>query len=208
MNITDLDKFINRGPIPTDYPANRRTLYSPIDDVHAALVAVLSSATRSVVLSMYGWTDDELAKLVDAQLDNPAIYCQITLDSSQYAGKTESQVLFRFRDNLESNVIAVGRSERGEIIHRKMLIIDGVWTVTGSTNWSLNGEQKQDNELTVTYDANVAAEARHILDLSHAKALTDMAKAQAKRLAAGGSILPPVSSARSINTTDSTQLQG
>lgn len=190
VNITDLDKFINRSPIPADYPTNRRTLYSPIDDVHSALVAVLSSATRSVVLSMYGWTDDELAKLVDAQLDNPAIYCQVTLDSSQYGGKAESQVLFRFRDNLESNVIAVGRSERGEIIHRKMLIIDGVWTITGSTNWSLNGEQKQDNELTVTYDANVAAEARHILDLSHSKALTDMAAKRAKALRSGASIAP------------------
>lgn len=176
MEITDLDRFIRRGPVPSSYPANRRSFYSPIDDVHAVLVALLSSVHTSLVMSMYGWTDDELAHLVDRILDNKHIYCQITLDSSQYAGRTEAAILGLFKDDLDSNVIAIGRSERGEIIHRKMLIVDGIWTVTGSTNWSLNGERKQDNELTVTYDAAVAAEARHILDLSHAKALTDMAR--------------------------------
>ena len=175
MLITDLDRFKKLG-VAADYPADRRVLYSPIDDVHGALKAVLASARRSVIVSMYGWTDVELAELVDKHLSNPDIYCQITLDSSQFAGKTEHQVLDLFDDNLDSNVIAIGRSERGEIIHRKMLIVDGIWTVTGSTNWSLNGEQKQDNEATFTLNANVAAEARHILDLSHAKALTDMAR--------------------------------
>jgi len=176
VQISDLDQYITRGPVPDGYPTNRRTFYSPIDDVHGALKAVLSSATRSVVVSMYGWTDDELAGIIDRYLTDPHMFVQITLDSSQYAGKTENQILARFRDDLDSNLIAIGRSERGEIIHRKMLIVDGIWTVTGSTNWSLNGETKQDNELTVTLDANVAAEARHILDLSHTKALTDMTK--------------------------------
>lgn len=180
LTITDLDQHIKRGSVPTSYPASRRTFYAPIDDVHAVLVALLDDCSRSLVLSMYGWTDDELAGKVDALLDNPNVFAQITLDSSQYGGVTEKKVLARFRDDLDSNVIAIGRSERGDIIHRKMLVIDGIWTVTGSTNWSLNGEQKQDNELTVTYDANVAAEARHILDLSHAKALTDMAKKRTK----------------------------
>lgn len=180
MQISDLDKHIKRGLPPTSYPANRRTFYSPIDDVHDVLVALLDDCSRSLVMSMYGFTDAELAGKVDKLLTTPNIYCQITLDSSQYAGKTENSVLSLFRDDLDSNVIGIGRSERGEIIHRKMLIIDGIWTVTGSTNWSLNGEQKQDNELTVTYDATVAAEARHILDLSHAKALTDMANARTK----------------------------
>ena len=171
--ITDLDQY-KATPVDAGYPTTRRTFYSPEDDVHGALVHILQSCTKSCVLSMYGWTDVELAGLVDHLLDNHAVYCQITLDSSQYSGKTEHAALELFKDNLDSNVIGIGRSERGEIIHRKMLIIDGVWTITGSTNWSLNGETKQDNEMTVTNDPSVAAEARRILDLSHAKALTDM----------------------------------
>jgi phosphatidylserine/phosphatidylglycerophosphate/cardiolipin synthase-like enzyme len=53
------------------------------------------------------------------------------------------------------------------ISHLKVLIVDGVYTVKGSTNWSLSGEQKQDNELTLSRNAVVAAETRAILDLNH-----------------------------------------
>ena len=47
------------------------------------------------------------------------------------------------------------------------MIVDGVYTVKGSTNWSLSGEQQQDNELTLSRNAVVAAETRAILDLNH-----------------------------------------
>lgn len=192
MNPRDLDQFIKRGPVADGYPGTRRTLYAPVDDVHGALKLILANCRNSLVLSMYGWTDEELAELVDHLLDDPKVFCQITLDSSQFAGKTESQVLARFKDNLDTNIIGIGRSERGEIIHRKMLVVDGMWTITGSTNWSLNGEQKQDNEATFTWDPFVAAEARQILDLSHAKALTDMKKAAEKIARAGHVAAPPI----------------
>ena len=47
-------------------------------------------------------------------------------------------------------------------------MVDGVYTVKGSTNWSLSGEQQQDNELTLSRNAVVAAETRAIsVDLNH-----------------------------------------
>jgi hypothetical protein len=39
--------------------------------------------------------------------------------------------------------------------------------VKGSTNWSLSGEQQQDNELSLNRNAVIAAETRAILDLNH-----------------------------------------
>lgn len=53
------------------------------------------------------------------------------------------------------------------ISHLKVVIVDGVYTVKGSANWSLPGEQQQDNELTLSRNAVVAAEIRAILDLNH-----------------------------------------
>jgi phosphatidylserine/phosphatidylglycerophosphate/cardiolipin synthase-like enzyme len=148
-----------------------RTLWAPYDKVHEALVALVNTARRSVVIGMFGFTDRELAAAVKAKLSDPNIFCQITLDSRQAAGPTEKAMLDEF-GLLESNSVVTGNSEHGDIMHRKIMIIDGIIRISGSTNWSLAGEQKQDNELTIVWDAVVAAEARHVLDLEHVKALT------------------------------------
>jgi phosphatidylserine/phosphatidylglycerophosphate/cardiolipin synthase-like enzyme len=172
LAMTDLDQFKTFG-LDSKYPEDTRRFYSPHDDVHPVIMALLSEVRTSLVLSMFGFTDEEAATKIDGILDDESIYTQITLDSTQYGGKTEHELLTRFKNFTPGNSIAIGRSEKGEIIHRKMMIVNGVWLVTGSTNWSLNGEQRQDNELSVTYNAVACAEARHILDLSHDKALMD-----------------------------------
>lgn len=189
MRITELDQFKKLGVDP-DYPDDRRILYSPIDDVHEALRSIIASCTRSLILSMYGFDDDELAELIAHLLDNPRIYCQISLDRSQAGGVHEREILAKWKAEFESNSVAIGNSEKGAIAHRKMLVVDDVWVVTGSTNWSESGESKQDNELTVQQNRVLAAEARHILDLSHSAMLTQMDAREKARMAAGGSIPP------------------
>jgi phosphatidylserine/phosphatidylglycerophosphate/cardiolipin synthase-like enzyme len=199
LTIADLDKYKVPPTVAGSYPADTRTFYSPIDKVHEALKAVIGSTQRSLIVSMFGWDDDELAELIAHLLDNPNIYVQITLDKSQAGGVHEKALLQKFKAEMDSNSVAIGTSEKSAIIHRKMVIVDGVWRIAGSTNWSDSGETKQDNEMTVTYNATVAAEARHMLDLSHSKALTDMDKARAARakLAAGG-IVPDTSQVRLV----------
>lgn len=173
MLVTDLDRFRRDGaPADPAYPAEARTLYSPIDDVHGALVALLSSVRKSLVVAVYGYDDDELAAIIARHLANPKVYCQITLDKSQAGGVHERAILEKFGMKA-SNSVAIGNSERGQIMHRKMAVIDGLWRITGSTNWSISGETKQDNELTVTRNSALAAEARHVLDLEHQHILTN-----------------------------------
>ena len=71
--------------------------------------------------------------------------------------------------------------------------MDGVYTVKGSTNWSLSREQQQDNELTLSRNAVVAAETRAILDLNHDFMLKQMVGSKldvAKLLAGHKSVVP------------------
>jgi hypothetical protein len=183
LQITDFDKFkVTPSNDPT-YPANMRTFYSPIDDVHGALKTVIGATTQSLVLSAYGYDDDELAEMIAHLIDNPAIYVQITLDKSQAGGVHERAILDKFKHEMTGNSVAIGTSERGAIIHRKMAIVDGLWRITGSTNWSISGETLQDNELTILQSAAACSEARHVLDISHDKALGDMQKRLAKEQA-------------------------
>lgn len=172
--LTELDAF-RKTPLPPNYPANVRTLYSPKDDIHAALLKIIKAAEHRLVVAMYGLDDEALAAALLEQMKNPAVQVILTLDSSQAGGVHERTLLADMA--FPATSVAVGRSERGAIMHLKMLVADDV-RVSGSTNWSDGGESKQDNELTVVADKIVADEAAdriaeiHAWMLTHAAALT------------------------------------
>jgi phosphatidylserine/phosphatidylglycerophosphate/cardiolipin synthase-like enzyme len=150
------------------YPDDQRTFFAPRDNVHGLLVTLLGSAQHSIVVNMFGYDDDELNKIIQTKLADEKVYVQMSLDRSQASGVHEKQILAQWSNDAFGNSVAIGTSSvHNAISHLKIVIIDGVYTVKGSTNWSLSGEQQQDNELTLSRNAVVAAETRAILDLNH-----------------------------------------
>jgi phosphatidylserine/phosphatidylglycerophosphate/cardiolipin synthase-like enzyme len=163
------------------YPPDQRSFFSPRDDVHPLLASLLAGAQHSLVLNMYGYDDDELDGIIRAKLDEDHVYVQMSLDKSQSGGKHESAILKEWSNSDFGNSIAIGTSSvHHAISHLKVLIVDGVYTVTGSTNWSISGEAEQDNQLTLNRNAVVASELRAILDLNHDWMLKQMAEARAE----------------------------
>jgi phosphatidylserine/phosphatidylglycerophosphate/cardiolipin synthase-like enzyme len=174
----NLGRYKATGRLLDGYPSDVRTFYSPVDNVHAMLTSLLASTQKSIVLNMYGYDDDELNDIIMSKLKDGHVYVQMSLDKSQAAGVHERQLLAKWDNDLIGNSIAIGHSTKGAISHMKIVIIDGVYTVRGSTNWSLAGEQKQDNELTIHNNAVIAAETRAELDRNHDAMLKQMAAAR------------------------------
>ncbi len=171
-----LAQFKAEGRFLDGYPDDQRTFFAPRDNVHGLLVDLLGSAQHSIVVNMFGYDDDELNKIIQAKLADANVYVQMSLDRSQATGAHEKQILSSWSNNAFGNSIAIGTSSvHNAISHLKIVIIDGVYTVKGSTNWSLSGEQEQDNELSLSRNAVIAAETRAVLDLNHDFMLKQMA---------------------------------
>jgi phosphatidylserine/phosphatidylglycerophosphate/cardiolipin synthase-like enzyme len=130
---------------------------------------------------MYGYDDPDFDQLIRSKLESKHVYVQISLDKSQAGGVHEKELLKNWSNTAFGNSVAIGTSEvHHAISHLKVLIVDGVYTVPGSTNWSVSGESEQDNQLTLSRNAVVAAELRAVLDLNHDWMLKQMAEARAK----------------------------
>jgi hypothetical protein len=161
-----------------------KTLWSPGDDIHGMLRDLLGSARHSLVLNMFGYDDRELDDLIRKAAANPRVYVQMSLDKSQAGGKTERDILAQWNHDAIGTSIAVGTSSKHAISHLKVLIVDGIYTVSGSTNWSVGGETAQDNECSVSRDPVRAVEFRAVLDRNHDHMLAAMKARQ-------GSAPPP-----------------
>lgn len=176
----ELGRFKEAGSFPADYPTDRRTFYSPRDPgVHQVIVWTLLQAQHSIVFNVYGFDDDDAAAIIFKAARDPNMYVQGSLDKSQAGGVHERKLLAEAPDLIGAS-IAIGHSEKGAISHDKMLLVDGLYLVDGSTNWSTSGESLQDNQLTVDRDRARCAEARAIMDISHDDKLKQMAAAAAK----------------------------
>lgn len=164
--LTDLDSLKR---FPGAYPPNQRRFYSPADGdaVHQALCEVLDWADHSLLVAMYGYDDPEIDRILKKKAYNPHIYFQMALDKTQAGGKHESELLAAWGADRIGTSIAIGSSERGAIQHMKAVVVDGLYIIDGSTNWSVAGETKQDNQLTITEDAVAAAELTSRINIIH-----------------------------------------
>ena len=181
--LTDLsafDTFIAAG-VPGGWQTNMRTLWSPVDDVHGALLELVSSASLSLVIAEFAFDDEDLATTVHTKIDTPHVFTQISLDAGQALGTHEKAILAK--NAYPATSIAWGNSEHGAYMHLKVIIVDGLYLATGSTNLSTSGETKQDNQLTITADPLACAQARARTDAIHDSMLKQMAAKLAKAAA-------------------------
>lgn len=155
-----LDQYKPAGFGP-DWPTRRyKRFWSPDDDVHGALTHLVSSATRTIDCAMFGWDDDDLDGLFRKAWLDGTVSVRLCLDRTQAGGVHEKALLQKWNGIGHGNPpFVIGQSRLHAISHLKLLVVDGLYTVQGSTNWSTSGETKQNNEASFYRDFAVAQDA-------------------------------------------------
>ena len=133
----------------------------------------------SLDASCYGWDDAEINDLFRAALEVAHIPVVLCLDSSQEAGKGEKPLVLKWNQAELGNQVVIGRSIHGAINHDKLIVVNRILTICGSTNFSVGGETKQNNEATIVYDRAFAAETVNRIAVIRNEMAAQMAAAKA-----------------------------
>jgi phosphatidylserine/phosphatidylglycerophosphate/cardiolipin synthase-like enzyme len=139
------------GVDPQDYI---ETIFTPYDDGIGSYLKFLDKATKSVNIAAYSFTHDDITDKLIWLKQTRNVTVRILLDQSQ-SGSTDAQEQIE-KLRAAGIEVVIGKSESyGQIMHMKYTIIDGLWTYSGSWNFS-NSASKQANELDFIESASRA----------------------------------------------------
>jgi phosphatidylserine/phosphatidylglycerophosphate/cardiolipin synthase-like enzyme len=132
--------------------------YSPANDLEAIDIHLVQSAHSNIDVAMYAFTDLK----IETALINAAgrgVKIRIYSDALQYSDEEARSLrtgLGSATDKL-SQVRGIYIKVKGgtESMHLKAFCIDGTTLRTGSANWSVSGETKQDNDLYVIKEPTI-----------------------------------------------------
>ncbi|HYW66548.1 MAG TPA: hypothetical protein VFB10_07570 [Candidatus Dormibacteraeota bacterium] len=143
FNLADLQQFTLEKSYSNNASKDFHLFFVGRDDVHDILKYVLSRASVSIYLNMFGYDDAELNDILMAKVMDPNITMLITLDESQSGTKTEKSLLDADRSKglaAFNTHFVIGQSATHQISHTKGFVADGKVAGEGSTNWSTSGE--------------------------------------------------------------------
>lgn len=134
-----------------------RVLFSPQDNCAQEIVLAIDNAKNYIYVAMYYFTSRPIAQaLVKAK--NRGVDVRVCLDEEQlYYEWTKS----KFLENKDVNIRLISGSG---IMHNKFCIIDGYITITGSYNWTVNADLKNDENVLIIKSREIAKIYREQFD--------------------------------------------
>ncbi len=122
-----------------------RHAYSPETNLERSEIAQPETATRSVDVAMYSFTDRELAEELPA-LDRKGVRVRVYQDREQSQQEPQREILTT-ASILSAAGIEVRVKGARDLMHLKSYAIDGRLLRTGSANWSPTGLKRQDKDV-------------------------------------------------------------
>jgi len=123
--------------------------FTRIEDTSLLLQYWIGRANETIIAMVMLITQDELADAL-IQAHNRGIEIDIIIDDDWlYSSGSE------YQDLLYAGIDIRG-DNRGDLMHHKVMIIDGYVVVTGSYNWSASAEDRNDENIIILKSENIA----------------------------------------------------
>jgi phosphatidylserine/phosphatidylglycerophosphate/cardiolipin synthase-like enzyme len=136
-------------------------LLSPRHDTTGAFLALLRSAKKSILISIYGCTIKEVVDVL-IEKHNAGVDVRILFDHTQACGLTERVQVQRIVDAKIRHWIGTSPVAH-QLLHSKVAVIDGILTETGSWNYSV-GSHNQANTFILSKDEQEAAKLTEFIN--------------------------------------------
>jgi len=150
-------------------------LFSPEDSCGLAIQKYISEAQDYVFVAMYYFTLRRLAQeLVNAH--KRGVKVRVFLDSKQ---RVEKYAKGRFLEQKGIEVKYRGDDTSG-YMHSKFCVIDDRIVITGSFNWTVSADLKNDENLVIIESTDVAKSYRNYFDRLWEDQVTDTYKYKGK----------------------------
>lgn len=133
----------------TNYTRILGVYYSPDGECEAKVIEWIGKANHSLHILIYSFTLDSVSDaLVDAQ--NRGIDVKVVFEKSQISQYSEYW-------KLRNAGVPVRNDTNSKLMHHKVVIVDDAVVLTGSFNWSQNGQTYNNENLVIIDDENVAS---------------------------------------------------
>ncbi|MBT3336605.1 MAG: DUF1669 domain-containing protein [Anaerolineae bacterium] len=128
------------------------TYFSPDDGVAEVIVDLLDNAQESIYFMAYSFTSDDISEAIQSRARDGVIVAGV-MDHSQVASNQGGEY-----DVLAQADIDVREDGIKGLMHHKVFIIDEEIVITGSYNFSRSAEERNDENIIVIFNADIAQE--------------------------------------------------
>ncbi|MDO9130973.1 MAG: phospholipase D-like domain-containing protein [Anaerolineales bacterium] len=139
-------------PNPTIDGTPLEIYFSPDDGVAARLVELIQSAQESIYFLAYSFTSNDIGAAVRERAG-----AGVTVAGVMDAGQVNSNQGTEY-DPFRQAGLDIRLDGSAGLMHHKLFIIDGKIVITGSYNFSASAEERNDENVVIIFNPDVAAQ--------------------------------------------------
>ncbi len=129
-----------------------QTYFSPDDGVSDVIVDLINNAQESIFFMAFSFTSDPISEAVQARAEEGVLVAGV-MDDSQIRSNQGGEF-----DVLAQAGLDIRKDGIEGLMHHKVFIIDEQILITGSYNFSKSAEVRNDENIIVVYNSDIAKE--------------------------------------------------